>query len=201
MIHEHRLIILPLKNLGLGPALTISVFLKVGGDVVTGRVAPGLAPMEQEEWPLLTVPWEADELPSLEELVITGECTDAAGRAWPLHFMGYEVDRLSDEDVEDIPAEALDPHMIEESIVAGRVYVARYALRQALHYTVRFPNEEKRLEAWANFWRLRPDDPEDDRAFDEIAREMWAEIGGPQTGFLTKDGVAQAQRRFYQDIG
>lgn len=88
---EQFAMIVPLKNLGLGPARFIALQLSANGVPVSVRVAPGLAPMESEDWVMFI---QAEDVPFIEELGMEGSAEDASGGRHPLHFMGSEIPRL-----------------------------------------------------------------------------------------------------------
>src|SRR3954471_24130745 len=98
--YERHAIVVPLKNLGLGPARTIALQLKLGDVVVSARIAPGLAPMESEEWVMFLL----DQSEMLDPLTVSyeGSADDAGGDRHPLHaFGGTELAFPSFEPVDD----------------------------------------------------------------------------------------------------
>lgn len=80
-------IVVPLKNLGLGPARIIVLQLLTNGVPWSVRIAPGLAPMESEEWSMYPANKAADS-PRLDTLGIEGLAEDAAGRRHRLFPFG-----------------------------------------------------------------------------------------------------------------
>lgn len=86
--------IVPVKNLGLGPARQIGMQIVFDETVITGRVDHGLAPMESAEWAMWVPPklYPADRpLPPGYAVRVEGGYQDAAGRKYPLAFLGGDV--------------------------------------------------------------------------------------------------------------
>ncbi len=84
--HDRHAIIVPLKNLGLGPARLIAFQLKDDESVISARLAPGLAPMEAEDWVMYV--YNRDDVPIPLELAYEGAAEDASGRRHYVHALG-----------------------------------------------------------------------------------------------------------------
>ena len=89
---ERYAVIVPLKNLGLGPARLITLQIKEGERVVSARISPGLAPMESSDWVMFIVDREPPApLLSLDDLSFEGLAEDASGARHPLRLFGGDL--------------------------------------------------------------------------------------------------------------
>ncbi len=89
--HGQQAIIVPLKNLGLGLARLIALQLKADDVVVCARIAPGLAPMEGDDWVMFSVNRPLRQLPNPLELHYEGAAEDAGGQRHALHALGGDA--------------------------------------------------------------------------------------------------------------
>jgi len=97
---DERCFWVPMKNLGLGPAISIAFQIMKDNETIAVRISMGLAPLEREEWKVLLVNPER-EPPTLDEIAFEGSCTDASGIQHPLHFWGEEPTPIQPRQFED----------------------------------------------------------------------------------------------------
>ena len=83
-------LVIPLKNLGLGPARAVALQIKDLADdhVVSARIDPGLAPMESSEHVMFALFWPKLDPPTWWEVSIEGSCEDSTGKRHPIYIFG-----------------------------------------------------------------------------------------------------------------
>jgi hypothetical protein len=176
--YDRDAFVVPLKNLGLGPARLIALQIKdADGNVFSARIGPGLAPMESEEWIMLSVGWDRLDLPTIFDLDFEGSCEDATGQRHPIHFLGGEP----------IPFPAFD---FDEAVDVDEV--ARGGLQQGWGWALKAVGRSARdgddvgfVFAWLDYWTRAQRDGVLSDGFVAEVRAYWDQLGAPPERFKT----------------
>ena len=180
---------LTLKNLGGGPAAMIAVGLYHGEEIISAKLAPGLAPNESEVWQLLAVGWYEVSFPSPFEIEVRGNCQDGVGKWHPLHYLGSPL----------MPTqEALQTSGPTKPIVAATTSVdpesgvweaqALVQLKIAARATYE-QNQVRALRAWGELWARFPRSGLELTAFQAWAGSEWERLGCPADAFVPPSDV------------
>jgi hypothetical protein len=164
------------KNLGLGPARLLGLLVQSGAQVIGAYRSTGLAPMEPKTISIPLRLWTSSDPPPLEQITVSGECQDAAGRFHPLFIDGYE--RSADRDA-----------------------VARYAafadrseirMRHELKAVVRWSatgNASASTAAWMRFWQWIEATGTSPERVEEQVRSDWEQLGAAGERFVRRSDL------------
>jgi len=179
-------LVVPLKNLGLGPARAVALQIKDLGDghVVSARIDPGLAPMESSEHILYALFWPKLDPPTWWEVNLEGSCLGSDGRKHPIYvFGGGEPLPFPASEVKEIGSERL----LEDSAVTSRAFHLKQVGRATRDGTPLTAAQE-----WRTFWVVSARQGHEGPEFVEWVRSEWAKLDLPNEQFLPPEWVERA---------
>ena len=180
-------LVIPLKNLGLGPARVVVLQLKDIEDdhPVSARIDPGLAPMESSEYVMLAMSWPKLDPPTAFEVNIEGLCEDSTGTRHPIYWFGGQPLPFPSSEVKEVGSERL----LEDAGLDTRAFHLKQVGRATRDGT---PLDAAR--EWKTFWILSSRQGHEGADFVAWVRSEWAKLGLPDDQVLPPemvDGVLQ----------
>jgi hypothetical protein len=184
--YERDALVIPLKNLGLGPARAVALQVKdLDGNVVSARIAPGLAPMESSDWVMFALAWPKLDPPTWQEVLVEGLCEDADGDRHPIFAFGGMPLPMPSADVSDVGSERL----LEGADIDNRAFHLKQVGRATRDGTPLDAAKE-----WRTFWIISARRSHEGDEFVDWVRGEWAKLGMPDGQFLPPDWVDPALR-------
>jgi hypothetical protein len=184
--YEKDALVIPVKNLGLGPARVVTLQVKdLDGNVVSARVDPGLAPMESSDRVLFALFWPKLDPPTWAEVQIEGSCEDANGEQHPIYAFGgiaLPMPSYEGSGVSDVGSEKL----LEDSAIHNRAFHLKQVGRAARDGT---PLDA--VNEWRKFWIISERQGHAGDEYVEWSRGQWAKLGLPRDSFMEPQLVDQ----------
>lgn len=180
-------VVVDLKNLGLGPARLLGILITAGEQVIGAYRSNGLAPMEPQTIAVPLRLWTEIDPPRVEQLGLSGQCQDAAGRFHPVFVDGHE--RPADRD--DVARYAAFGERFEIRMRHELKPVVRAAAAE---------NASVSTAAWMRFWQWVEATGTSPEKVEEQVRADWEQLAGSSTRFVRRSDLilTEADRRRHE---
>lgn len=176
-------LVIPLKNLGLGPARVVALQVKdLDGKTISARIDPGLAPMESRDFIMFALFWPRLDPPTWQEVSIEGVCEDSEGNRHPIHAWGAVA----------LPFPSYDgPMMSDESILENSELDVRAFHLKQVGRAARDGGFIPGVTEWGNYWSTSNRLGHSGDGFVTWTRSQWQKLGLPDNAFLSPDATAR----------